>query len=226
MLVWLATSRLGRAGRGLLMLVGLTGGIGSGKSTVAGMFAEAGLVVIDADAIAREVVEPGTTALAEIADRFGDDVVVDGHLDRGALAAIVFDDDAARADLEDITHPAIRAEVDRRHRAATAADPDAVVVLDHPLLVETGQAHDLEAVVVVLASRGTRRRRLVEDRGMDPDDVGARMAVQADDDQRRAVATRTIDNDGSLDDLAVQVAEVVDDLLAQSARSAPESPHG
>lgn len=208
------------------MLVGLTGGIGSGKSTVAAMLVEAGLVVIDADAIAREVVEPGTTALAEIADRFGDDVVVDGHLDRRALATIVFNDAAARADLEDITHPAIRAEVARRHRAATAADPDAVVVLDHPLLVETGQARDLEAVVVVLAARATRRQRLVEDRGMDPDDVSARMAAQADDDQRRAVATWAIDNDGSLGDLAVQVAEVVDDLLARSGRSGSASDHG
>ncbi|WP_274387563.1 dephospho-CoA kinase [Salsipaludibacter albus] len=200
------------------MLVGLTGGIGSGKSTVAGMLAEAGMVVIDADAIAREVVEPGEPALAAIAERFGDTVIDDGGgLDRAALAAIVFRDDDERAALEAITHPAIRAEVSRRHRAATARDPEAIVVLDHPLLVETDQVDSVDALVVVLAPARQRRDRLVTHRGMDPDDVDARMASQVDDATRRAAATHVLDNSGSRDDLAGQVADLVTDLRQRSA---------
>ncbi|MBY5161712.1 dephospho-CoA kinase, long form [Nitriliruptoria bacterium AS10] len=201
-----------------MMLVGLTGGIGSGKSTVAGMLAEAGMVVIDADAIAREVVEPGEPALAAIAERFGDTVIDDGGgLDRAALAAIVFRDDDERAALEAITHPAIRAEVSRRHRAATARDPEAIVVLDHPLLVETDQVDSVDALVVVLAPARQRRDRLVTHRGMDPDDVDARMASQVDDATRRAAATHVLDNSGSRDDLAGQVADLVTDLRQRSA---------
>lgn len=195
------------------MLVGLTGGIGSGKSTVAGMLREAGVTVIDADAIAREVVEPGGDVLPRIVERFGSDVIDDGVLDRAALASIVFDDDGARSDLEEITHPAIRADIERRHRAAEAADPDAVVVLDHPLLIETGRGEDLDALVVVLASEATRTRRLVHDRGMDPSDVRARMDSQVGDHERRQAATVVIDNDGSLADLSRQV----DDLVARLA---------
>lgn len=203
------------------MLVGLTGGIGSGKSTVAEMLVEAGMVVIDADAIAREVVEPGEPALAAIAERFGDSVIDDaGGLDRAALAAIVFTDDDERVALEAITHPAIRAEVSRRHRAATARDPDAVVVLDHPLLVETDQVDSVDVLVVVLAPAEQRRDRLVTHRGMDPDDVDARMASQVDDATRRAAATHVLDNTGSRDDLAEQVADLVTDLRARATGAA------
>lgn len=199
------------------MLVGLTGGIGSGKSTVAGLLRDAGLVVIDADAIARQVVEPGRGVLPAIVERFGDQVLDDdATLDRAGLARIVFNDDDARADLEAITHPAIRAEVDRRHRAVVADDHTAVVVLDHPLLIETGQADALDALVVVLASQQRRRERLVSARGMDGDDVDARMAAQVDDDARRAAATWTLDNDGSVEDLRHQVAGLLADLRARA----------
>jgi len=197
------------------VLVGLTGGIGSGKSTVASLLRAAGLVVIDADAIAREVVEPGTPALAAIAERFGSEVLDGDVLDRAALARIVFADAAARADLEAITHPAIAAEVDRRHRAAVAADPAAIVVLDHPLLVETGRTHDMDATIVVLADRAARRDRLVDQRGMDADDVTARMGAQASDDERRAVATWIVHNDGSLDDLRRRTDEVAVEVRAR-----------
>lgn len=191
------------------MRIGLTGGIGSGKSTVASMFAERGFVVVDADALAREVVAPGQPALAAIADRFGDVVIRrDGTLDRAALASVVFTDDAERRALEAITHPAIRAEVARREQEARATDRGAIVVVDHPLLIETGQVDDFDGLVVVLASRQTRLERLVEDRGVDRDDARARMAVQADDDARRAAATWVIDNDGDLPALERAVADV------------------
>lgn len=196
------------------MLVGLTGGIGSGKSTVAAMLRTAGLTVVDADAVAREVVEPGSDVLDRIAAHFGDRVIrPDGTLDRAGLARIVFRDDDARAVLEDLTHPAITREVERRHRQARSEDPDAVVVLDHPLLIETGRGEDLDALVVVLASEATRTRRLVHDRGMDPSDVRARMDSQVGDHERRQAATVVIDNDGSLADLSRQV----DDLVARLA---------
>lgn len=201
------------------MLVGLTGGIGSGKSTVAGLLREAGLVVIDADSIAREVVEPGMPALAAIVDRFGPQVQDGDLLDRAALARIVFADADARADLEAITHPAIAAEVDRRHREAVDADPAAIVVLDHPLLVETGRSAGMDATIVVLAARSTRRDRLVDARGMAPDDVDARMAAQASDDERRSAATWLVDNDGSPDDLARQVRDLVEAVVARRDRA-------
>ncbi len=203
------------------MLVGLTGGIGSGKSTVATRFAEAGLAVIDADAVARDVVAPGTPGLAAVVERFGDGVRDGDQLDRAALADIVFHDPDARADLEAITHPAIRSEIARRRRDLEAGDPDAVVVLDHPLLVETGQAADMDAVVVVLAAAETRRARLAAQRGMEPADIDARMAAQADDERRRAAATFTIDNDGTRDDLDREVARVLaalEDLAARHGR--------
>ncbi|HKJ55505.1 MAG TPA: dephospho-CoA kinase [Nitriliruptoraceae bacterium] len=203
-----------------IMRIGLTGGIGSGKSTVAGMFAEHGFVVVDADALAREVVAPGQPALAAIADRFGDDVIRgDGSLDRAALASIVFADDAERRALEAITHPAIRAEIARREQEARASDRNAIVVVDHPLLIETGQVDDFDGLVVVVASTKTRLARLVEDRGIDPDDARARMAVQADDDARRAAATWLIDNDGDLPALERAVADV-----AEAIRSWPGPP--
>lgn len=197
------------------MLVGLTGGIGSGKSTVAALLRAVGLVVVDADAIAREVVEPGTPALDAITQRFGAAVLDGDVLDRAALARIVFTDAGARADLEAITHPAIAAEVDRRHRAAVADDPTAIVVLDHPLLVETGRTDDMDATIVVLVSQEARRHRLVEQRRMDADDVDARMAAQASDDERRAAATWVVHNDGSLADLERRVADLANDVRAR-----------
>ena len=205
-----------------MYLVAVTGGIGSGKSTVTARFAERGCPVIDADRVAREVVEPGEPALAELAERFGHDVIrEDGSLDRAALAAVVFVDDDARADLERITHPRVAARMAERIAeldAEPGARPDRLVVVDHPLLVETSQAGRFDAVVVVLAPEALRLQRLADERGMDRDDVRARIAVQATDAERRAVATHVVDNSGDLASLLAQVDRIHADLLGRSAR--------
>nr|WP_218860687.1 dephospho-CoA kinase [Petropleomorpha daqingensis] len=184
------------------MNIGLTGGIGSGKSTVSALLAERGAVIIDADRIAREVVEPGTPGLAAVVAAFGDAVVgPDGFLDRPALAAVVFVDPAARARLDGIVHPLVRA---RAAEVAAAAPPDAVLVHDIPLLVETGQAERYDVVLVVRADHATRVARL-EARGMAADDARARIAAQATDEQRAAVADVVLDNSGTREELASQV---------------------
>lgn len=198
-------------------LVGLTGGVGSGKSTVARLLAERGAVVVDADQVAREVVEPGEPALDEVVARFGRGVLdADGRLDRPALAAIVFGDDQARRDLEAITHPRIAERVTQRIADAQAAeDADGrtrIVVVDHPLLVESGTAAGYPTVIVVETPAEERVRRLVEHRGMSEDDARARIAAQADDEARRAVATHLVDNAGEPDDLVAQVEAILADL--------------
>jgi len=168
-----------------MLRVGLTGGIGSGKSTVAGRLAEHGAVLIDADRIAREVVAPGSDGLAEVVTAFGDSVLApDGSLDRPTLAAIVFADDEARAQLNAIVHPRIGA---RTAALTAAAAPDAVIVHDVPLLVENRLAPMYHLVIVVDAPIEQRVRRLVRDRGMNEADVLARIAAQADEPRRRAV---------------------------------------
>lgn len=184
-----------------MLRVGLTGGIGSGKSTVARALARRGAVVIDADVIAREVVEPGQPGLAAVVERFGAGVLdADGRLDRPKLAALVFADAAARADLNAIVHPRVAAETGRR---IAAAPSDAVVVIDVPLLVEAARSgYDL--VVVVEAPEPVRLERLVG-RGMNPEDARKRMAAQASDAERRKVADVVLDNDGSEDDLERQI---------------------
>jgi len=193
------------------MLVGLTGGVGSGKSTVAALLADHGAVVIDADAIAREVVQPGTAGLTAVLARFGRGVLsADGSLDRPALAAIVFADEAARLDLNAIVHPLVG---ERTMRLMAAAPPGAVVVYDVPLLVENDMAAGFEAVIVVLASEAVRVARLAQ-RGMAEADARARIAAQASDDQRRAVADIVIDNDGTLPELADAVDAAWERLLA------------
>ena len=185
-----------------MLRIGLTGGIGSGKSTVARLLAERGAVVVDADRIAREVVEPGTPGLEAVVDAFGDGVLTaDGALDRPALAAIVFSDPEARARLDGIVHPLVRA---RSAELAAATPPDAVLVNDVPLLVETGQAGSYDLVLVVEAEEETRVTRLVQ-RGLAAEDARARIAAQATDEQRRAVADVVLDNSGSLEDLTAQV---------------------
>ena len=185
-----------------MLRIGLTGGIGSGKSTVAALLAERGARVVDADRIAREVVEPGTPGLAAVVAEFGSGVLADdGALDRAALAAIVFGDPAARARLDGIVHPLVRA---RAAELVAAAPADAVVVQDVPLLVETGQAAGFDLVLVVEADPDTRVQRLV-DRGLSADDARARMASQATDEERRAVADVVLRNDGDRDALAAQV---------------------
>jgi len=194
-----------------VLLVGLTGGIGSGKSTVARLLAERGAVVVDADAIARDVVEPGTPGFDAVVDRFGFDVIApDGSLDRAALADIVFHDEAARLDLNAITHPLVGEEMTRR---MGEAPPDAVVVLDVPLLAEsTRRIYDV--VVVVEAPVDVRLDRL-EGRGVDRDDATARIAAQATDEERRAVADVVLDNGGDLESLERQVDDLWPDLVAR-----------
>lgn len=193
-----------------MLVIGVTGGMGAGKSTVARLLAEHGAHVIDADAVAREVVAPGAAALAAIADQFGDEVLTDdGALDRPAMAGIVFADEERLRALEAITHPAIReriAELLREHEQAEAEqDAERVVVLDHPLLVETGLADDLPVVVVVTAPEELRVQRLAQGRGIDPADARARMRSQANDQQRLDAATHVVRNDGDSDALRRRV---------------------
>lgn len=187
-----------------MRLIGLTGGIAAGKSTVAARLAEHGAIVIDADRVAREVVEPGEPALASIASRFGDRVVVGGALDRPALGAIVFADPDARRDLERITHPAIQARVAERI-AAHADDPRAVVVYDVPLLVEARVPHDFDAVVVAHAPAEQRIARLVQLRGVARQEAERRVRAQASDEERLAVADVVVDTSGTMDETIAQV---------------------
>lgn len=186
-----------------MLLVGLTGGIGAGKSAVAARLAELGAVVIDSDRLAREVVAPGTEGLAEVVARFGVGVLTPGgQLDRPALARLVFGDEPARRALEQIVHPRVRA---RAAELAAAAPPDAVVVNDVPLLVESGLAETFDLVVVVEAPVPLRVARLARDRGLDEAQARSRIAAQASDEQRRAVADVVLTNDGSLEQLRVAV---------------------
>ena len=194
------------------MQIGLTGGIGSGKSTAAARFAELGALVIDADALAREVVEPGTDGLAAVVAEFGEQVLdADGRLDRPALARLVFGDEAARGRLNAIVHPRVRT---RAAGLIAAAPPGTVVVQDVPLLVETEQAGAYDLVVVVEAPEQRRVQRLAADRGMSAEDVRARMASQATDEQRRAVADVVLVNDGTPDDLRAKVDALWADRIA------------
>ena len=186
-----------------MLRIGLTGGIGSGKSTVAALLAERGARIVDADRIAREVVEPGTPGLAAVVAEFGDGVLTsEGALDRPALAGVVFGDPAARARLDAVVHPLVRA---RAAELVAAVPPDAVVVQDVPLLVETGQAGSYDLVLVVQTDEPIRVARLV-DRGLSAVDARARIASQATDEQRRAVADVVLHNDGDRAALAAQVA--------------------
>jgi dephospho-CoA kinase len=179
--------------------------VGSGKSTVAAMLAEHGAVVIDADALAREVVEPGTPGFGAVVAEFGAEVVgPDGRLDRPALASIVFGDEQRRAALNAIVHPLVGQRVSEL--AAAAAD-DAVVVYDMPLLVEGGGADGFDVVVVVEAPVEVRLERLAG-RGMAAEDARERMKAQATDEQRRAVADELVHNDGSREQLAAQVDQL------------------
>jgi len=195
------------AGYGCPVLrVGLTGGIGSGKSAVARLLAGHGAVVVDADALAREVVAPGTPGLAAVLAEFGDGVrAPDGSLDRAALGRVVFAADAARRRLNAILHPLIAA---RTAELVAAAPPGAVVVHDVPLLVENGLAGNYDFVVVVEASEHVRLDRLRRTRGMDATEARSRMAAQAGDADRRALADAVVVNDGSLADLAAAVDEL------------------
>lgn len=186
--------------------IGLTGGIGSGKSAVAALLVGHGAVLVDSDALAREVVAPGTPGLERIVAEFGPRVLTaDGALDRGRLAEVVFADGAARARLNAIVHPLVG---QRAAEILSGLPPDAVVVHDVPLLVENGLQSGYDLVLVVQAPEPVRVARLVRDRGMTENEVRARIAAQATDEQRRAAADVVIVNGGSRDDLAA----AVDDL--------------
>lgn len=198
-----------------MLLVGLTGGIGSGKSTVARLLERRGAVVIDADHLARESVARGTTGFERVVDTFGPEVLKrDGDLDRGRLAAIIFADPERRAALEAIIHP----EVARRfgERVDELRDSSRVVVYVSPLLVELGLAPAFDVVVVVTASPHLRVSRVASDRDLSPEDVRARMAAQATDEQRMEVADVLVDNDGSLAELEPQIDRLWSDLEARA----------
>jgi dephospho-CoA kinase len=202
--------------------VGLTGGIASGKSTVSRLLEAKGALVIDADQLARAVVEPGTEGLRQVVEAFGPDLVDDaGRLDRARLGALVFGDPARRVRLEQIVHPLVRTEAARLEAEAGA---DQVVVHDIPLLVETGQQGDFDLVVVVDATPATQVERLVRERGMSADAAGQRIAAQAAREERRSAADEVILNDGSLDDLQAAVDRVwrrVDALRGQDPKQNP-----
>jgi len=184
------------------VIVGLTGGVGSGKSTVSGLLAGHGALIVDADAIAREVVKAGTPGFRAVVARFGPGVVAaDGELDRAALAGIVFADSEARGDLNAIVHPLVG---QRSAQLINAASPEAIVVYDIPLLVENGAEAGFDVVVVVEAAREVRLQRLAG-RGLPREQAVARMAAQASDEQRRVVADEIIRNDGTLAELRTAV---------------------
>lgn len=203
-----------------MLLVGLTGGIGSGKSTVARLLADRGAVIVDADQVARDVVEPGQPAFDALVERFGTGIVgPDGRLDRARLADLAFATEEATSALNAVTHPAVGAEFARRMEAAPR---DAIVVCDVPLLVEsaTAASRGYEFVIVVEAPRELRLARL-EERGVPRDDAEARMAKQATDEQRRAVATHLVDNSGDRARLETQVERIWAELSAiRDAREA------
>ncbi|GAA1628697.1 dephospho-CoA kinase [Actinoplanes couchii] len=211
-----------------MLRVGLTGGIGAGKSAVAKRLAERGAVIIDSDLLSREVVEPGTGGLAEIVAAFGDGVLTaEGALDRPALGARVFGDTAARRRLEKIIHPRVRA---RAVALTHAAAPDAIVVNDVPLLVETGLAPSYQLVIVVMADRAVRLERLTRIRGLSEAEANARIDAQADDQQRRAAGDVLLANGDDLDALHARVDELWRDRLVEfernlrSGRSVRKSP--
>ncbi len=194
-----------------MIRVGLTGGIGAGKSTVARAFSRRGAYLIDADVIAREVVAPGSEGLDELVAEFGADILdPDGALDRAALAARAFVDDDSRKRLNAITHPRVGA---RTWELIQAAPDDAVVVQDIPLLVEGGLAPMFHLVVIVWADEQIRLERLTQQRGMPADDAAARIRAQADDDQRRAVADVWLDNSGSPEAVAEAAVTLWDERL-------------
>lgn len=198
-----------------MVRVALTGGIASGKSMVATELAARGAIIIDADVLAREVVEPGTPALAAIIDRFGAQVVSEGRLDRPRLAEIVFADPLARRDLERIVHPAVRARAAELERAA---GPTAIVVHVIPLLVETGQQGDFDLVVTVDVDHETQIQRLVARNGFTRAEAESRIAAQASREDRRIAADVVVNNTGSVTQLRAQIDALWAELSSAVAR--------
>jgi len=197
--------------------VGLTGGIASGKSTVAAMLAELGAVVIDADALAREVVARGTPGLTAVVDEFGDELLgPDGELDRPGMGRLVFNDDRARKRLEAIVHPLV---LERIVELEGHTPPGAVVVHDIPLLAESGRADTFDAVVVVDAPPELQVERMTGDRGWSEEDARSRIRSQASRTDRLAIATHVIENTGTREDLRTSVAEVFADVVSAGSRN-------
>lgn len=200
-----------------MLRIGLTGGIGAGKSALSSTFERCGAVIVDGDVIAREVVRPGTEGLAALVEAFGDDILLpDGSLDRPALAAKAFRDDQARQTLNGIVHPLVGK---RRAEIIASVPEDSVVVEDIPLLVESGMAPLFPLVVIVYADVEVRLRRLVDQRGMAEDDARARIAAQASDEQRRAVADIWLDNSGTPEDLVQRAQQVWDRRIVPFAHN-------
>lgn len=194
-------------------LIALTGGIASGKSTIAERLAERGAVIVDADRIVRDVQSPGSPVLSALAAEFGEDVIgADGSLQRGVLASRVFGDDDALGRLNAIVHPAVRRESARRFGEAFARDPDAVVVYDVPLLAEARAEDPWDLVVVAHAPAELRRSRLVELRGMTEEEARARIASQISDDRRLELADVVIETAGTLEHTRAQVDRLWDGL--------------
>ena len=204
-----------------VLRVGLTGGIGTGKSEVSARLAEQGAVVIDADAIAREVVEPGTEGLAEVVEAFGPGVLLpDGTLDRPRLGEIVFADPELRGKLNAIVHPRVGARMAELEREARSGS---VVVLDVPLIAESGRTDGYDLVVVVDAPPRVQVDRLVRRRGMTREQAKARMAAQASREQRLAIADIVIDNSGSLAELDRQVGDLWAELRRRAVKASGET---
>ncbi len=199
------------------MRVGLTGGVASGKSTVSALLGRLGAVVVDADALAREVVAPGTPGLEAVVAEFGPGIVAaDGGLDRAALGSVVFGDPARRTALEAIVHPLVRA---RAAEIEASAPPGAVVVHDIPLLVETGQAGSFDAVLVVDVPPDVQVERAVRERGWSAAEARDRIAAQATREERLAAASHVIDNTGTVEDLRQRVTEVFGELVSSASTS-------
>ncbi|GIJ00433.1 dephospho-CoA kinase [Sediminihabitans luteus] len=206
-----------------MLRIGLTGGIAAGKSVASRRLGERGAVVLDYDLLAREAVHPGSVGLEEVVEAFGPGVLAaDGALDRPALAAVAFGDDGARERLNAIVHPEVRRLAAEREAAAGAADADAVVVHDVPLLVETGRTADFHLVVVVDAPLALRVERLVSGRGMGEGEARSRIAAQADDDARRALADVVLDGSGTEDALVAQVDALWERLVRETAEESAD----
>ena len=198
-----------------MIVAGLTGGIATGKSTVAAIFEEAGARLIDADRIAREVVRKGSSAYRDIVAHFGMDVLLgDGEIDRRRLAAIVFNDPAAQRALEDIIHPQVKREVDRRVGLIGRQTPEAIVILDIPLLFEAGMQGGLDAVILVYASERLQLERLMARDGLTEPEALARIRAQMPIESKKALATRVIDNSGSREQTREHTLEVYRQLAA------------
>lgn len=200
-----------------MLRIGLTGGIGAGKSALSATFEKYGAVIVDGDVISREVVQPGTEGLAALVETFGDDILLaDGSLDRPALAAKAFRDDGERQKLNAIVHPLVGK---RRQEIIASVPDDAVVVEDIPLLVESGMAPMFPLVVIVYADVEVRLRRLIDQRGMPEDDARARIAAQASDDQRREVADIWFDNSGTQQDMVERARDVWNNRIVAFAHN-------